>query len=498
MSDSACVDLLIVGGGINGVGIARDAAGRGLSVTLVEQADLASGTSSASTKLIHGGLRYLEFYEFRLVRESLQERERLLALAPHIISPMEFILPHAPGARPRWQIRLGLFFYDHIGGRKQLPASRSVDLTRPPYRDVLREDLRSGFLYSDCRVDDSRLVILNAIDAAERGATILTHTQFLSAQEQNGTWQASCEDRRTGRRFEVHARSIVNVAGPWAERVLEQVPRIEISSNIRLVKGSHIVVPRLYDGDAAFLLQQPDNRVVFAIPFERSFTLIGTTDVAYEGDLSNVEISEPEIAYLCRSASRYFRRSIDPAQVRWTYAGVRPLVDDDSADLSKITRDYRIELAKSRSGAPLLSVFGGKITTYRRLAESVLETLLAELGARHVAWTANAVLPGGDVPNGRIDELVREVGQRWPFLEEATRDRLAHAYGTRVDRILGASRSMSDLGAHFGAGLTEAEVQYLRAREWAESADDILWRRTKLGLHLSEAEQHKLAGYLDG
>lgn len=496
MSDPACVDLLIVGGGINGVGIARDAVGRGLSVTLVEQADLASGTSSASTKLIHGGLRYLEFFEFRLVRESLQERERLLAVAPHIISPMEFVLPHARGLRPRWQIRLGLLFYDRIGGRKRLPASRPLDLTQPPYRGLLREDLRHGFVYSDCWVDDSRLVVLNAIDAAARGARILTRTRFVSAQAQRGQWRAACEDLRTGRRFELNARSIVNVAGPWVERVLDDVPGIEIASKIRLVKGSHIVVPRIYDGDAAFLLQHPDKRVIFALPFERAFTLIGTTDVAYEGDPSNAAITEAEVNYLCESASRYFRNAVTPKDVRWTYAGVRPLLDDASADISKITRDYRIELARSEAGAPLVSILGGKITTYRRLAETALASLLPELRMHLPEWTANATLPGGDIPDGDLERFAREVEQRWPFLEASTRHRLTRAYGTRVEQVLGSSRTMSDLGQHFGSGLTEAEVEYLRSHEWAERVDDVLWRRTKLGLHLSNVEQERLAQYM--
>lgn len=499
MSESACVDLLIVGGGINGVGIARDAVGRGLSVALVEQDDLASGTSSASTKLIHGGLRYLELYEFRLVRESLQERERLLALAPHIISPMEFVVPHVPGLRPRWQIRLGLFFYDHIGGRKKLPASRSIDLSNPPYSALLRPDLRHGFVYSDCCVDDSRLVVLNAVDAAERGATILTRTRFLSAEEErNGGWRATCEEQRTGKRFDVTARAIVNVAGPWVKRVLAHVPGVEIGSKVRLVKGSHIVVPRLYDGNAAFLLQHPDGRVIFAIPFERSFTLIGTTDVAYDDDPAKAAITASEITYLCESASRYFRHEITPAHVRWTYAGVRPLVDDASVDISKITRDYRIELARKASGAPLLSIFGGKITTYRRLAEAALEELQPLLGFDRAPWTDTAVLPGGDIPGEDFAQFVTLVRERWPFLGDTSSHRLAHAYGTRIEQLLGSSRSMNDLGRQFGGGLTEAELEYLRTREWAQSADDVLWRRTKLGLHLTQHEQEQLERYLQG
>jgi Glycerol-3-phosphate dehydrogenase len=493
----ACVDLLIVGGGINGAGIARDAAGRGLSVTLLEQADLASGTSSASTKLIHGGLRYLEFFELRLVRESLQERERLLALAPHIIVPMQFVLPHAPGLRPRWQIRLGLFLYDHIGGRERLPASRAVDLHRPPYAETLHPHLRHGFVYSDCWVDDSRLVVLNAIDAAQRGAQILTRTRFISAHDRDGIWRVVCEDVATQRRFDIRARAIVNAAGPWVERVIDGVPDVAIATKIRLVKGSHIVVPRLFDSDTtAFLLQHPDKRVVFAIPYERSFTLIGTTDLAYTDDPAVAAITEPEVRYLCETASEYFRRPVVPGDVRWTYAGVRPLLDDASENISQITRDYRLELTRGPKGAPLLSIFGGKITTYRRLAEAALTKLLHALTRRGPSWTATAPLPGGDLPNASFEPFAQEVTHRWSFLPSALAHRLARAYGTRIERILGASTSMAQLGEHFGAGLTEAEVEYLRSYEWARFSDDVLWRRTKLGLHMNDAEQARLRSYL--
>jgi glycerol-3-phosphate dehydrogenase len=324
----------------------------------------------------------------------------------------------------------------------------------------------------------------------------LTRTRFVAAQDQDGGWRATCEDQRTGTRFEVSARAIVNAAGPWVERVLDGVPGIEIASNVRLVKGSHIVVPRLYDGAAAFLLQHPDGRVIFAIPFERTFTLIGTTDVAYDGDPANVSITEPEIAYLCESASRYFHQPVTPAHVRWTYAGVRPLLDDARTDVSKITRDYRLEHALSQSGAPLLSVFGGKITTYRRLAEVAVGELQQALGRRHAAWTSNALLPGGDIPHGDFARFSRDVGQRWPFLDAAAVDRLAHAYGSRIEQVLGSSRSMRDLGEHFGSGLSEAELSYLCDREWAERADDVLWRRSKLGLHLTSPEQERVATFM--
>lgn len=488
-------DLLVIGGGINGVGIARDAAGRGCKVALVEQADLGSATSSASTKLIHGGLRYLELFEFRLVRESLRERERLLSLAPHIIFPMQFVLPHVAGLRPRWQMRLGLFLYDHIGGRDRLPNSRSIDLDVDPFRAALRPHLHHGFAYSDCWVDDSRLVVLNAVDAAERGALILPRTRFVSARSEDRVWRAHCEHATYGR-LEISSRSIVNAAGPWVEDVLQDVPDVEIGAKIRLVKGSHIVVPRLYAGDNAFILQNHDGRVVFAIPYEQRFTLIGTTDVSYAGDPGQVRISDGETKYLCDAVNRYFRRPITPADVWWTYAGVRPLADDDETDVSKITRDYRLELALSADRAPFLSVFGGKITTYRRLALMALAKLLPALGQRSREWTHRAPLPGGDLPNADFARFLREVTARWRFLPEELAYRLARAYGTRIERVLGEAQRLEDLGEQFGAGLTEAEVAYLRQHEWALTADDILWRRSKLGLHMTEAERRRLHSYL--
>jgi glycerol-3-phosphate dehydrogenase len=486
-----CVDLLIIGGGINGAGIARDAVGRGLKVALVEQADLASATSSASTKLIHGGLRYLEFYEFRLVREALIERERLLQIAPHIIRPMEFILPHVPGLRPRWQIRAGLFLYDHIGGRKRLESSHAVRLGGDKY-GPLRPGLDHGFAYSDCWVDDSRLVVLNALDAAERGATIRTHTRFLGAVVRNALWQARCEDLRTGAQSDLRARAIVNAAGPWVERVLRTFPIDAGAAQVRLVKGSHIVLPQLFAGTHAFMLQNPDGRIVFAIPYEHDCTLVGTTDVPFEGDPAAVRISDAEIAYLCNTVNSFFRRQVTPADVRWTYAGVRPLSEDESLSESKVTRDYRLELAGSGAAPMLLSVFGGKITTYRRLAEMALSKLQPGLGSSEHTWTDRAALPGGDLPRGDFAAFLAGVRQRWPFLPGPTSHRMARAYGTRLERILGAAHSLADLGAHYGAGLTQAEVKYLRTHEWARSADDILWRRTKLGLAVSAAERARL------
>lgn len=348
-----CVDLLIIGGGINGAGIARDAAGRGLKVVLVEQSDLAAATSSASTKLIHGGLRYLEFFEFRLVREALIERERLLQIAPHIIRPMEFILPHVPELRPRWQMRLGLFFYDHIGGRKKLPASRSVRLAGGEY-GALRPGLDHGFAYSDCWVDDSRLVVLNALDAAQRGASIRTRTRFVSAQAEGSQWLAQCLDLKTNESRHIRARAIVNAAGPWVQKILQGIPQARVSAHVRLVKGSHIVLPRLFAGEHAFMLQNPDGRIVFTIPYEEKFTLVGTTDVPFEGDPAQVGISQDEILYLCDTVNSYFRQQVAPADVTWSYAGVRPLSDDETENASKVTRDYRLELTDTARDAPAL------------------------------------------------------------------------------------------------------------------------------------------------
>jgi glycerol-3-phosphate dehydrogenase len=491
-----CVDLLVVGGGVNGAGIARDAAGRGLKVALIEQNDLASATSSASTKLIHGGLRYLEFFEFRLVREALIERERLLRIAPHIIRPMIFVLPHVEGLRPRWQIRVGLFLYDHIGGRKILPASRGVRLSTPRYAN-LKPGYMHGFAYSDCWVDDARLVVLNAMDAAARGASIRTRTRLVSASARDGQWHAQCEHQPSGRRVEIRARALVNAAGPWVEDVLRKLRGVQEDAQVRLVKGSHVVVPKLFDGEHAFMLQNPDGRIVFAIPYERGYTLVGTTDVAFDGDPADVAISREEIAYLCETVNRYFRRAVTAEDVRWSYAGVRPLSDDESANVSRVTRDYRLEVAESDAHPMVLSVFGGKITTYRRLAENALDKLQTVIGGERREWTGETALPGGDIPRADFATFAASVKERWPFLASHTAERLARAYGTRVDRILGGARSMSDLGEDYGAGLTQAEVNYLVAHEWAVTAEDVLWRRTKLGLHLPPEAAQRLAGALD-
>jgi glycerol-3-phosphate dehydrogenase len=490
------VDLLIVGGGINGAGIARDAAGRGLKVALVEQSDLAAGTSSSSTKLIHGGLRYLEFFEFRLVRESLIERERLLRIAPHIVRPMQFILPHVPGLRPRWQIRFGLFFYDYFSGRRTLQPSRSVRIGSGSY-GALRPGIDHAFAYSDCWVDDSRMVVLNAMDAAQRGASIRTRTRFVSATVENGLWRARCVRQGGSEPLEIRARAIVNAAGPWVEQVLKCFPTTRVEAGVRLVKGSHIVVPRLFAGKHAFMLQNPDGRIVFAIPYEQQWTLVGTTDVPFSGDPAHVRIADDEIRYLCDTINSYFQRQIAPSDVHWTYAGVRPLWDDASASASRVTRDYRIELTQAPDYPPLLSIFGGKLTTYRRLAETVLEKLQDPLRISPRCWTHRSPLPGGDLPGRHFRRFVIDVRRRWRFLPITVARRLARAYGTRVEMIIGGARSFADLGEHYGAGLTAAEVDYLARNEWAMTDEDILWRRSKLGLHMSETERNRFAAALD-
>jgi glycerol-3-phosphate dehydrogenase len=486
VSDS--YDLLVVGGGINGTGIARDAAGRGLKVLLVEQNDLASATSSASTKLIHGGLRYLEYYEFRLVREALQEREVLLAAAPHIIWPLRFVLPHERHLRPAWMIRLGLFLYDHLGGRHRLPGSKGVSLDRDPVGRPLKESFHRGFIYSDCWVEDSRMVALNARDAAERGAEIRVRTRCTGASRQGELWHAKFSDGR-----EATARGLVNAAGPWVGHFLDQGLHLPHRSALRLVKGSHIVVPRLFEGDQAYILQNDDRRIVFAIPYERQFTLIGTTDIPYEADPANVAISDDETSYLCQVINRYFRKTISPADVVWNYAGVRPLYDDASADASAVTRDYVLDLAAPEGCAPLLSVFGGKITTYRRLAEHAMEKLSPFFPKAGRAWTAAAHLPGGDIPGADFDRYLAGLKAARPWLPADLARRYARAYGTRVERFLDGAKSLADLGRAYGDDLYGAEVDYLIDQEWARSAEDILWRRSKLGLHLSAAAKSALA-----
>ncbi|HEY0270221.1 MAG TPA: glycerol-3-phosphate dehydrogenase [Sphingomonas sp.] len=485
-------DLLIVGGGVNGCGIARDAAGRGLSVLLVERDDLAAHTSSASTKLIHGGLRYLEYYEFRLVREALIERERLLAIAPHLIWPLRFVMPLPPGGkRPAWLIRLGLFLYDHLGGRKRLPGSQGVSLAGP-LGAGLKPDLTRGFAYSDCWVDDARLVALNAVDARERGADIRTRTAFLGATRDADGWTARLSDGSA-----VRARTIVNAAGPWVDRVLGMARGAAAERPPRLIKGSHIVVPRRFAGDHAYILQNPDGRIVFAIPYEGDFTLIGTTDIAWRGDPTAPAIDAAEITYLCESVNRYLAEPVTPADIVRSYAGVRPLFDDGHADASAVTRDYVLRLGE-REGAQILSVFGGKITTYRRLAEHALDKLAPFLPPMGKPWTADAALPGGDLPDGDFAAFLDSVRARWPFLTARTARRLAGAYGTRIAALLGDARAPADLGEDLGGGLHVREVDYLVGAEWARTAEDILWRRSKLGLHVPAGTAERLARHLAG
>jgi glycerol-3-phosphate dehydrogenase len=490
------VDLLVVGGGINGTGIARDAAGRGLRVVLCEQDDLANHTSSASSKLIHGGLRYLEQYRFKLVRESLREREVLLRAAPHLIRPLRFILPHDRSQRSAWLIRLGLALYDRLGGRRMLPASGALDLRNDPAGEPLKPDFVRAFTYADCWVDDARLVALNAVDAHERGALILTRTRCRLARRGNQLWYAELEPTLGGPLFHLRARALVNATGPWVSRFLGERLQLKGPSHVRLVKGGHIIVPALYRHPDPYILQNDDGRVVFAIPYEDIYTLIGTTDVDHDGDPAAVAITDDEIAYLCRAVSRYLRVPLTPDQVAWTYAGVRPLYDDASGDVSKVTRDYMLDLDAARGEAPLLSVFGGKITTYRKLAEQALARLQPQLGATGPAWTAGATLPGGDLPGADLEAFLGEVRADWPWLPQRLARRWARAYGTRVALLLGGARGLGDLGEPLGDSLYEAEVDYLRRHEWALTAEDILFRRSKLGLHVGGRTTARLGEWL--
>lgn len=484
-------DLAVIGGGINGAGIAADAAGRGLKVYLCEQHDLANHTSSASSKLIHGGLRYLEHREFRLVREALAEREVLLAKAPHIIKPLRFILPHRPHLRPAWMIRFGLFCYDHLGRRRTLPGSRGLRLGAD---SPLRPDMTRGFEYSDCWVDDARLVILNAMAAREHGATVETRTRCRSAQAHDGVWQLDME-RADGSRSLVRARALVNASGPWVADFLRDGLQRQPRHGVRLVQGSHIVVPRLYPGEQAYILQNEDRRIVFVIPWLERFSLIGTTDREYHGDPAQVRISEEETEYLLAVVNQHFRQPVERDDILHSFSGVRPLLDDESGDPSAVTRDYFLELHNGAGQPPLLSVFGGKLTTYRRLAESALDLLkpwLKDMGPR---WTADAPLPGGeemDDPQRLAAQLVEQA----PWLTADLARRWAVSYGSRSWRLLGSAKGLGDLGEHFGADLYAREVDYLRREEWAQSAEDILWRRGKLGLFLEAEQRAGLEAYL--
>jgi glycerol-3-phosphate dehydrogenase len=493
-------DIAIVGGGINGCGTARDAAGRGYSVFLCEMDDLGSGTSSRSTKLIHGGLRYLEHFEFRLVRESLIEREVLWNIAPHIIRPMRFVLPYRRDLRPAWMLRAGLFLYDHLGGRKQLPATRMLDLEADSAGRPLKSGLFTrGFEYSDCWVDDARLVVLNARDAADRGAVIRTRARMVSASRIGGFWRLQVEGRKTGARETIQARTLINAAGPWVADVLQTAKVSARSARVRLVQGAHIVVRKLFDHERAYIFQNPDGRIVFAIPYEGAFTLIGTTDRDYSGDPACAVATAEEIDYLCATASASFAQPITPSQVVWSYAGVRPLHDDGSHDAKAATRDYTFDLNVADGEAPLLSAIGGKITTYRRLAEQALERLQPYLPAASgspAGWTADKPLPGGTFPPEALNSLVEELARRHPFLARSHAERLVRSYGTLATAVLGDASSLQDLGRNFGATLTEREVRYLIDREWAQTAEDVVWRRSKLGLYLSQAELASLETWM--
>ncbi|CAN7157720.1 glycerol-3-phosphate dehydrogenase [Neorhizobium sp. LjRoot104] len=489
-------DIFVIGGGINGCGIARDAAGRGYSVALAEMDDFASGTSSGATKLIHGGLRYLEHYEFRLVRESLMERETLWAMAPHIIWPMRFVLPyHKGGVRPAWLIRLGLFLYDHLGGRKLLPPTAVLDMRTDPAGKPLKPLFTKAFEYSDGWVDDARMVVLNARDAADRGALILPRTRVVAARREDGLWTIETVGASTGRTETYQARMLVNAAGPWVDQVIREALGNNDARHVRLVQGSHIVVKKKFEGSRAYFFQNRDNRIIFAIPYENDFTLIGTTDRDYSGNPKDVKITDEETSYLCNAASEYFREPVLPADIVWTYSAVRPLFDDGASKAQEATRDYVLKVDVTQ-GAPLLNVFGGKLTTYRRLSEHALEKIGEAIGAKGHSWTAKSHLPGGDFAAQGYEAEVAGLKARYPFLEERQARRLVRRYGTRAAVILGGAAKMQDLGHHFGGDLYEAEVKYLVDREWAMSAEDVLWRRTKDGLRLSEPEKEYLEEYM--
>ncbi len=485
-------DLLVIGGGVNGTGIARDAAGRGLSVILAERGDLAGATSQAATKLIHGGLRYLEQYEFRLVREALGEREVLLRLAPHIIWPLRFVLPHHPGLRPAWMIRIGLFLYDHLASRVSLPGSIGLTLTGDPRGTPLKPHFKRGFEYSDGWVDDARLVVLNAMSARELGAEINVRTAVTAARRENGFWHATLVDQQNGASREVTARGIVNAAGPWVRDLLVSGFGRQPKNSVRLIKGSHIVTRKLFEGEHCYIFQNADGRVLFAIPYEHDYTLIGTTDVALDKLDGPPAISEAETTYLLEAASEYFAKPVERADIVWSYAGVRPLYDDGENDPSAITRDYVLDLESDV--APLLSVYGGKLTTYRRLSEQAVEKLKPFYPQMRGTWTAGKALPGGEI--GDFEAFLADLTRRHPGFDAAWLRQLARRHGGHCDAILGQATSTADLGEFFGAGLYAAEVDWLMRREWAVDADDVLWRRTKCGLNMSAAQRERLQTWM--
>ncbi|MBM9603858.1 glycerol-3-phosphate dehydrogenase [Desulfopila inferna] len=481
-------DLAVIGGGINGCGIARDAAGRGLSVFLSEQNDLAGGTSSASTKLIHGGLRYLEYYQFRLVREALREREVLLRAAPHIIWPLRFILPHHQGLRPYWLVRLGLFLYDHLGGRRLLPGTSTVDLTRDEAGAPLKKLFTKGFEYSDCWVMDSRLVILNAMDASAAGAHILPRTKCIQAVRVNGIWQLKLENTENGTHSEINALAVINATGPWLDDFLTHADHEDHGEHIRMVKGSHIIVKKLFSHKRSYIFQNADGRIIFAIPYENEFTLIGTTDVDFQGDPGKVEISDEEIQYLCDAASEYFITPVTRESVISSYSGVRPLFDDGKNEAKAATRDYVLKIDDDNGSAPLLSIYGGKITTYRKLAEAVLQKLRPYIPSMGEEWTEGAPLPGGDFHPFEFEAQVEKLRSACSCLEEKHATRLMRAYGSKAFEIVKGVRTASDLGRCFGADLYEVEVSYLMTHEWAMTAEDVLRRRSNMGLFLDREE----------
>ncbi len=489
MSKIRHVDVLVIGGGINGAGIARDLAGRGLSVMLCEKDDLASATSSASTKLIHGGLRYLEHYEFKLVREALREREVLLRSAPHIIWPLSFVLPHHKRLRPWWLIRLGLYMYDWIGGKISLPRSQGRQLPGTLLGQAIKPEFKKGFTYADCWVEDTRLVILNAVDALEKGATILTRTECidLDRHPKEDGWMATLQDNITDAKFKVHANMVVNASGPWVAQTLDLAEKGIAKHNVRWVKGSHIIVPRLYQGDHAYILQNDDKRIIFIIPYERKYSLIGTTDIEYEGDINEVRIDIDEVQYLCNAVNKYLRHPVKPETVQWTYSGVRPLVDDGSDNASAVTRDYILDV-DDHKGAPILSVYGGKITTYRKLSEQASDLVVETLKKGQGAWTEKALLPGGE-GLANFQTYLKTLKREYNWLPEALAYRLARAYGTRAREMLRGFKRMADMGDHLGDQVYEFEIRYLVNVEWALTVDDVLWRRSKLGLHVSEATE---------
>lgn len=485
-------DLIVIGGGINGAGIAADAAGRGLSVLLLEAHDLACATSSASSKLIHGGLRYLEHYEFRLVREALAEREVLLKMAPHIVFPMRFRLPHQPHLRPAWMILAGLFLYDHLGKRTSLPGSHGIRFNED---SVLNPDLTRGFEYSDCWVDDARLVVLNALEVVRRGSEVCTRTEVTRAWRENGLWHIEARDINSGKILYWQCRGLVNATGPWVKQFITKGTNLKSAYGIRLIKGSHIVLPRLHNQPQAYILQNTDQRIVFVIPWLEEFSIIGTTDVEYHGDPRNVTIDDAEIDYLLNCYNHHFRLQRSREDIIRTYSGVRPLCDDESHSPQAITRDYTINIQDEQGQTPLLSVYGGKLTTYRKLAEHALEKLVPYYPQCGASWTKQAQLPGGDM-GMTPDNYISTLCQRCNWLPEALARRYVHSYGTLCQKIIGSASSLEDLGEHFGHSLYEAELRYLITHEWAMTLEDILWRRTKLSMWLDNSQQQRVTDWL--